>query len=266
MEAIPFILFVLVWIFLYKYLVNKKQKGKIVSHLLSFITATIVMFLSIIPLAPELTPEQKAQIAEETKQEQLKEQELEKIKKEKELAKKKQEELITLQEDTSITLDEAKRLQLYELEKLSKRYVQSKNLDESYNKKFYDCLGNLIWEKNGTFTVGEMLDWCYDDYKLSKDHQMKEYYNTAWLLSDFSVWDGSYTPLENLLKANMLNEDSYDHVQTRYSLVYYGKNLKRPYMQITMTYKGTNAFNAIVKNTILAKVDAKTKEIFDIKQ
>lgn len=65
MEAIPFILFILVWIFLYKYLVNKKQKGKIVSHLLSFMAATVVMFLSIIPIAPELTTEQKAQIAEE---------------------------------------------------------------------------------------------------------------------------------------------------------------------------------------------------------
>jgi hypothetical protein len=78
MEAIPFILFILVWIFLYKYLVNKKQKGKIVSHLLSFMAATVVMFLSIIPIAPELTTEQKAQIVEDKKIEQPKKQEIEK--------------------------------------------------------------------------------------------------------------------------------------------------------------------------------------------
>lgn len=53
MEAIPFILFILVWILLYKYLVNKKQKGKLISHLMSFVVATVVMLLSIIPIAPK---------------------------------------------------------------------------------------------------------------------------------------------------------------------------------------------------------------------
>lgn len=50
MSAIPFILFILVWVLLYKYLVNKKQKGKLISHLMSFIVAILVMLLSIIPL------------------------------------------------------------------------------------------------------------------------------------------------------------------------------------------------------------------------
>lgn len=48
METIPFILFILVWIFLYKYLVNKKQKGKIVSHLFGFAFAFLFMILTIL--------------------------------------------------------------------------------------------------------------------------------------------------------------------------------------------------------------------------
>lgn len=69
MEAlIPFILFVLVWILLYKYLVNKKQKGKLISHLVSFIVATIIMFLSIIPIATKTASGEITQNIEEQKE------------------------------------------------------------------------------------------------------------------------------------------------------------------------------------------------------
>lgn len=166
--------------------------------------------------------------------------------------------------DKNTIIKDMKQAPLPALEKLANNYVLEKNLDSSYNKKFYDCLGNLIWDKDESFTVGKMLDWCYDDYKLSKDHKMKDYYNTAWLMSDFDVWNGSYVPLEKLIKLNMHNNTSYEHVKTMYSFSYYGE--KRPYMFVTTTYKGTNAFNAIVTESVSIKVDALTKEIFDIKQ
>jgi hypothetical protein len=166
--------------------------------------------------------------------------------------------------NNNTTLNEAKNAPLFSLEKIAKDYVLEKKLDESYNKKFYDCLGEMIWDKDESFTVGKMLDWCYDDYKLSENHKMKQYYNTAWLLSDFSVWDGSYKPLEKLIKSNMHNSDSYENVKTTRNFVYYGT--KRPYMQVTTIYKGTNAFNAVVTNTVSIKIDALTKEIFEINQ
>jgi len=253
MEAIPFILFILVWIFLYKYLVNKKQKGKVVSHLFSLVVATIAMLISILLLAPDLTPEQKAQLEEKRKQETLKE-----------LAERKQEELKEFENELLVTIGEAKSFELYKLENFAKRYVESKSIDASYNKKFYDCLGSLVWDKNESFTVGKMLDWCYDDYKLSKEHKMKQYYNTAWLMKDFSFWNGSYKPLVELVKKAMHNSDSFEHIKTIPHFVYHG--VKRPHVSIKMEYKGTNAFNAIVKGEVSIKVDALTKEIYDIKE
>ncbi len=59
MEAlIPFILFIAVWILLYKYLVNKKQKGKIISHILGFSISFLVFIVSIIIVSPTVKHQQ----------------------------------------------------------------------------------------------------------------------------------------------------------------------------------------------------------------
>ncbi|WP_419768548.1 hypothetical protein [Arcobacter sp.] len=161
------------------------------------------------------------------------------------------------------TLKDARTLPVNTLKTVASDYVKGKELSSEYNNKFYNCLGNLIYEKQDNYTIGKMLDWCYDDYKLSPNHKMKTYYNTALLLEGFSPWDGSYFPLETLIKNSMNDSSSYEHIKTIRSFVYYG--VERPYMFVQTEFKGKNAFGGIVKQTIQVKVDAVTQQLFDLK-
>jgi hypothetical protein len=161
------------------------------------------------------------------------------------------------------TLKDAKRLKLTQLKDISSSYVESKEIPSSYNQKFYDCLGNLIYDKDETFTIEKMLGWCYEDYTLSSNNQMKEYYNTAELLANFNPFDGSYYPLENIIKNRLMkNPSSYEHIKTVRGFVYYGA--ERPHMFLSTQFRGTNDFGGIVTQRVYAKVDAVTKELYDM--
>lgn len=71
--------------------------------------------------------------------------------------------------------------------------------------------------------------------------------------SQFSSWDGSHKNLTTLIKENMHNPDSFQHVKTyRYDKSEYEKG---DILHIRTVYRGTNAFNAIVTNSIEADVD-----------
>lgn len=62
-----------------------------------------------------------------------------------------------------------------------------------------------------------------------------------------SSWNGSHRELVKLVKQNMNNPKSFEHVETRYGVT-------GDYAGIVMVYRGTNAFGAIVTNSIKAKV------------
>ena len=256
---IPLILFIVIWVIAYKYFTNKKLMAKWKSHLLSFIVSYIVITIVIITfdikkeetnsIKPENTIKKEQPIQIDPKEEEEK-------KKQKEIEEK-------FNKDINIPLKDAKLISLKELEDISTKYVSLKGLDSSYNKKFYDCLGELIWDKDENLSVSKILDWCYDGYTLTENKGMKrQYYNKAWLLDDFSRWDGSYRPLEEMIKKNMHNDDSYKHVETRYEFVLSG--VKTPYMKVRTKYKGTNKFNAIVNGYASIKINAITKEVLDI--
>jgi hypothetical protein len=66
--------------------------------------------------------------------------------------------------------------------------------------------------------------------------------------SQFSAWDGSHRTLERLIKDNMNDPDSYEHIETRYrddktSIFLYTK------------FRGANAFGGKVINEVTAKAD-----------
>lgn len=63
----------------------------------------------------------------------------------------------------------------------------------------------------------------------------------------FSAWDGSHIQLERLIKKSMNDPDSYEHVKTVYSD--HGN-----YLIVETTFRGRNAFNALILNTVRAKV------------
>lgn len=149
------------------------------------------------------------------------------------------------------------------IKKIAFAFAEENNISKSYHNTMYDCLADNIYSKSKDFNVSKMLEWCYDDYKQPIKGKKYTYFNQEILLEDFSPWDGAYRPLEKLIKDNMNDPSSYDHTKTMYRFVFYGA--KRPHMLVTTEYRGKNAYGAIVKGYNSVKVDAKTKELFDIK-
>lgn len=70
----------------------------------------------------------------------------------------------------------------------------------------------------------------------------------AAIEAQFSKWDGSHPSVERLVKKGMKNPDSYQHVETRYSI------LPKGFMVVT-TIRGTNSFGGVVPQTFRAILD-----------
>lgn len=64
----------------------------------------------------------------------------------------------------------------------------------------------------------------------------------------FSAWDGSHPALTRLIKKNMNDPDSYDHIETRF------RDDGNSIFVITK-FRGANAFGGKVINTVSARVD-----------
>jgi hypothetical protein len=72
--------------------------------------------------------------------------------------------------------------------------------------------------------------------------------------SQFSQWDGSHRNVEAYIKRQMHNPDSYKHEETRFKD-------NGDYILVITSFRGTNAFGGVVKNTVMAKVDIEGKII-----
>jgi len=75
---------------------------------------------------------------------------------------------------------------------------------------------------------------------------------------NFSDWDGSHINLERHIKESMNDPKSYEHVETKYWD--HGE-----YLIVQTTFRGKNAFGALVKNQVKAKVglNGKVLEILE---
>ena len=65
------------------------------------------------------------------------------------------------------------------------------------------------------------------------------------------------------IKSMMNDSNSFEHVKTMHHFV---SNTNNPYMQIKCRFKGKNAFGGVVTETWVAKIDDKTKNIYDVSQ
>lgn len=63
----------------------------------------------------------------------------------------------------------------------------------------------------------------------------------------FSGWDGSHYALTDYIKKSMNDPDSYEHVQTLHWDM-------KDYLIVSITYRGSNIYGAIVTNTVKAKI------------
>ena len=70
----------------------------------------------------------------------------------------------------------------------------------------------------------------------------------------FSDWDGSNKYLVARVKKVMNDPSSFKHVETKFE---YGSGYR--YIRVRMTYRGKNAFNAVVTENVTAKIDVEGK-------
>lgn len=157
------------------------------------------------------------------------------------------------------TLNEYQRKPQQEREAIVAGYLVSEDLQASASTVFYNCLSEYTATKSDGLQLGLVMGWCKDDYK--KDpHSLDDRINFDTFNSNFSGWDGSYRPLETAIKESMNDEDSYKHVKTTYRILKKGT----PHAIVTTTFRGTNVYGAVVKQTIAADVDIKTGQIIEI--
>jgi len=63
----------------------------------------------------------------------------------------------------------------------------------------------------------------------------------------FSNWDGSHPAVVSAVKSAMHNPNSFDHVKTQFRET-------DSQLVVYMTYRGTNAFGAVVTNQVIARL------------
>lgn len=72
-----------------------------------------------------------------------------------------------------------------------------------------------------------------------KENNIKAAGSDLAIKKQFSEWDGSNRLVERAIKESMNNPKSYEHVKTKY-------NVDGTKIHVYTTFRGTNAFNAIV--------------------
>ena len=78
----------------------------------------------------------------------------------------------------------------------------------------------------------------------------------------FNPWNGSYGPLQKIIQKTIKEPKSYEMLKTTYTMNFTDA---RPHMFVSIDFRGANINGYMLTRNISAKVDAKTKEIYDIK-
>ncbi|WP_032697499.1 hypothetical protein [Raoultella planticola] len=140
-----------------------------------------------------------------------------------------------------------------------KGYVGFKGVPVSSADAFYACMSEYTFTKDDTLKLGDVLGWCFNDFE--KDPQsLNNKINLDAFKGNFSGWDGSYRPLEKLIKVSMNDDSSYKHISTVYHLILN----KDPHAVVKTTFRGTNAYGGVVKQTVAARVNVRTGEVDSI--
>lgn len=123
-------------------------------------------------------------------------------------------------------------------DELNKPFIKNQ---KTLNKDFYVLLKEISPQRNQfieEFKVKEEIEKNEEIQRKRKELIDKQ----------FSPYDGSHRGLTRLLKENMNDPDSYEHVQTRFRDE--GDNIL-----VITKYRGNNAFGGKVLNDITARVD-----------
>jgi len=145
------------------------------------------------------------------------------------------------------------------LERISKSYIKRNNIDTNYLKLFYDCVGEKIYLQNKDNLFETVLNECKNDYDSKAQHS---YHNISWLMKDFNKYDGSYSPLQKIIQKTIKDPKTYEMLKTSYEL---RLEDERPHMFVSIDFKALNLYGMLLTRNMSARVDAKTKEIYDLK-
>lgn len=74
----------------------------------------------------------------------------------------------------------------------------------------------------------------------------------------FSEWDGSHREVEKLVKSNLHDPKSFEHVETTF------KVLNADTMFVVMVYRAKNAFGGVVTEQVRANVSTANGSIIDV--
>lgn len=157
------------------------------------------------------------------------------------------------------TLKEYRNESKEERHEIVNKYVNFKSVPTSATDAFYACMSEFSFTKDDELKLGEVLGWCFNNYE-SDPTSLNDKINLDTFKGNFSGWDGSYRPLEKMIKASMNDDSSYKHVETVYHLILN----KDPHAIVKTTFRGTNAYGAVVKESISARIDVKTGEVVSI--
>ncbi|MEO3293446.1 hypothetical protein ABHD31_09850 [Enterobacter cloacae] len=138
-------------------------------------------------------------------------------------------------------------------------YAEFAGLTKAAAGDFYSCVSEYSYTKSEGLQLGMVLSWCKTDYD-NDPGSLSKRINFDTFEDQFSHWNGTYKPLEARIKETMHDDSSYKHVETTYRLL-----LKdTPHAIVSTTFRGSNVYGAIVKQTISADVDIKTGQIIKI--
>jgi hypothetical protein len=145
------------------------------------------------------------------------------------------------------------------LEKISSSYVKRNNIDEKLKRPFYDCVGEYIFTKDPNQKLLQVLDECKKEFD---EKTQKSHFNISWIKKDFNRYDGSYSPLQKIIQKTIKEPKSYQHLATNY---HFNFEDARPHMAVSIDYRAANIQGYMLTLNMSAKVDMKTKEIYDLK-
>lgn len=169
--------------------------------------------------------------------------------------------------------DESKYLQNGKEGKL-KDYVINFEIDDKgkiVSKKTlmtYSKTGKIEFDNDKVPDVSNFLNQkIVDNQKLNKEAeqlvaQQKEDYDKRGAEFEekcMSAWDGSHRELVRVVKENMNDPDSFEHVETQYKLY-------KDYAVLIMKFRGNNAFGGKVLNSVTAKVSLSDCSIIEVTQ
>ncbi|HBR1366674.1 TPA: hypothetical protein L9L56_004498 [Klebsiella pneumoniae] len=143
--------------------------------------------------------------------------------------------------------------------KIITSFAETNNIAQSLINSFYNCVSEYSFTKLETIQLGTALDWCQTDYK-NNPSSLSERVSFDVFEKQFRSFNGTYLPLENAIKNSMNDDASYKHVRTTYRLIMD----RPPHAIVSTTFKGTNVYGAVVKQTVYADVDIKTGQIIKI--